>query len=137
MNRTGTKKVLIMDSDALLRDLLGFVLTRMGYETECVGHGAEAIAAYQQAMAAGHPFTTVILDLCVPIGIGGLATITSLRQVDPQVNAIVCSDSTNEPVMAAFAEYGFKGVLTKPFTVRELQSVIRRVAGGQPLKAES
>ena len=137
MNRAGPDRVLIMDGDALLRDLLGFVLTRMGYEAECVGHGAEAIAAYQQAMAAGHPFTTVILDLCVPVGIGGLATITTLRQVDPQVKAIVCSGCTSEPVMAAFAAYGFQGVLTKPFTARELQSVLRRVADSQPQRAES
>ena len=57
---------------------------------------------------------------------GGRETIAHLRGMDPQVCAIVSSGYTNDPLMANFSTYGFKGVLSKPYTIEGLNDVLQR-----------
>jgi two-component system cell cycle sensor histidine kinase/response regulator CckA len=128
----GQHKILVMDDEAMIREVLSLALTHMGYEVACAEDGVEAITLYQSARGAGQPFAAVILDVLIPTGMGGVETMLQLQQLDPQVKAIVCSGYANDPVMAAYAQYGFSGVLTKPFTVQELHDVIQRVVHGVP-----
>ena len=72
----------------------------------------------------------MILDLTTPMGLGGVETIRRLLEIDPDVRAIVCSGYSNDPVMANFRDYGFSGVLTKPFSLQNLDDQLRRVIGG-------
>jgi CheY-like chemotaxis protein len=126
----GMGKILIMDDEAMVRNLAVNMLTRLGYAVESACDGAEAIALYQRAKDAGQPFAAVILDLTVPGGLGGQETIAVLQQLDPQVHAIVSSGYAEDPVMADFRHYGFSGVVTKPYTVQELGNVLQRLLSG-------
>lgn len=72
----------------------------------------------------------MILDLTTVNGLGGIETIRRLREIDPGVRAIVCSGYSNDPVMANFREYGFSGVLPKPFSLQDLDAQLRRVISG-------
>jgi PAS domain S-box-containing protein len=119
--------MLVMDDDDAIRAVLVDMLTQLGYQSQCVREGAEAIALYQQARDTGQPFTAVLLDLTVPGGMGGQETIGHLRAIDPQVRAIVSSGYTTDPVMAHYSAYGFRGALRKPYTVEGLQEVLQRV----------
>ena len=118
--------VLVMDDDEAIRDVLVDMLTQLGYQSQCARHGAEAIALYQQARDAGQPFTAVLLDLTIPGGMGGKETIVHLQAIDPQVCAIVSSGYANDPLMANFSAYGFRGVLSKPYTVEGLNEALQR-----------
>jgi CheY-like chemotaxis protein len=129
----GSGTMLVMDDEEAIRDLLDAMLTDMGYEVVCVADGVQALAAYQQAKAAGRAFVGVILDITIPGGMGGLETITQLRTLDPQVKAIISSGYANDPVMANFQVYGFSGMVTKPYTVHKLRDVLQRVIGTQNL----
>ena len=60
----------------------------------------------------------------VPKGIGGRETIELLTALDPAVTAIVASGYAQDPVMTNFKEYGFKGVIAKPFTLQELNQAL-------------
>jgi CheY-like chemotaxis protein len=102
------------------------MLTILGYEVACTSNGAEAVAAYQHARAAKQPFAAVILDITVPGGLGGKETIEYLRAIDPQVKALISSGYANDPIMANYAQYGFSGVITKPYTVERLQQALQR-----------
>jgi DNA-binding NarL/FixJ family response regulator len=67
------------------------------------------------------------MDLTIPGGVDGKETIKNLKQIDPKVRAIVSSGYANDPVMADYRQYGFSGVVVKPFKMTELTEVLHRV----------
>jgi DNA-binding NarL/FixJ family response regulator len=71
----------------------------------------------------------VILDLTVPGGMGGAKTIAELLKIDPDVQAIVSSGYSNDPIMANYADYGFCGVAPKPYTKSQLSEVLHNILG--------
>src|SRR5262249_34946509 len=111
--------------------LLRALLETLGYTVECVQDGAEAVAVYQRAQAAGQPFATVILDYTIPGGMGGLETLTHLRAIDPQITAFISSGYAHNPVMADWASYGFRGAVAKPYTLAQLQEALHNVLKGR------
>jgi PAS domain S-box-containing protein len=123
-------RVLVMDDEEIIRDVTGKMLTRLGYEAMFARDGMEAIEAYWKAHTAGVPFDIVIMDLTIPGGMGGKEAIQRLREVDPQVKAIVSSGYSNDPVMANFAHYGFVDVMAKPYKIQDLSQVLHRVLKG-------
>ena len=125
----GSGRILVMDDDATIRDLLREMLTRMGYAVESVRNGAEALVVYHRLRAGGEAVSAVILDITIPGGMGGQETLKRLRAIDPQVKALVSSGYANDPVIAHYAQYGFDGVVTKPYTIQQLQKALRRVLG--------
>ena len=52
--------------------------------------------------------------------------IQKLLAVDPR-SAIVSSGDSNAPIMAEYADWGFKGAVTKPFGINELSQILKRV----------
>jgi two-component system cell cycle sensor histidine kinase/response regulator CckA len=67
------------------------------------------------------------MDLTVPGGMGGRETMARLRELDPGVRAIASSGYADDPIMANYAEYGFKGVMAKPFRLKQLSDSIAAV----------
>ena len=65
------------------------------------------------------------MDLTIPGEIGGREAIKNLRKIDPDVKAIVFSGYSNDPILSNFKEYGFDGVIAKPFALKELSKVIK------------
>jgi signal transduction histidine kinase len=124
---SGSGRILVMDDEEMIRNLLRKLLETLGYTVECVQDGAEAVTVYQHAQAAGQPFAIVILDYTIPGGMGGLETLNRLRAIDPQVKALISSGYANNPVMAAWAYYGFSGVVAKPYTIAQLQETLHNV----------
>ena len=88
--------------------------------------GAEALQIYERAMRSGESFQAVILDATIRGGMGGVATIERLRDLDPNVTAIICSGYSDEAALAEFLTYGFRAALPKPFTRHELANVLQR-----------
>jgi len=119
--------ILVMDDDEAIRAVLVDMLAQLGYQSQCVREGAEAIALYQQARDRGQSFAAVLLDLTIPGGMGGRETIAHLRAIDPQIRAIASSGYATDPLMAHHRAYGFRGVLSKPYTVEGLEEVLQRV----------
>jgi CheY-like chemotaxis protein len=103
------------------------MLKALGYEVEVASDGAAAIESYVAAKSGGHPFNLVITDLTVPTGMGGKELMRRLRELDPQVKAVVSSGYSLDPVMANFKDYGFIGVIPKPYTMDELKRVLAEV----------
>ena len=119
--------ILVLDDEAALWDVMAAMLAWGGYRAVFTADGAEAVRLYRESAAAGHPFAGVITDLTIPGGMGGEEVVRRLREIDPDVRAIITSGYTADPVLAHYAEYGFRGVLDKPFRLDELVRVLRRV----------
>lgn len=117
-------RVLIMDDEALVREMLMEILTHLGCESVAASNGHETITLYTQAQENNTPFDLLIMDLTIPGSMGGLETLEKLRVLDPDVQALVSSGYANDPVMANYSEYGFCGVLPKPFMVEELRKTL-------------
>jgi CheY-like chemotaxis protein len=126
----GKGKILVMDDEEVIRDVVSEMLTHIGYEASLTSDGAEAIEVYQNAKEAGEPFDAVIMDLTIPGGMGGKDAIKGLLKIDPEVKAIVSSGYSNDPIMSDFRQYGFSGVVVKPFKVQDLSRTLREVLVG-------
>lgn len=116
----GNGKILIMDDEEIIRTLTKHILNHLGYDAEFAGDGKEAIDLYRKALLGGKPFDAVVLDLTIRGGMGGQETIKELSKIDPNVKAIVSSGYSQDPVMANFRDFGFCGVIAKPYTVEEM-----------------
>jgi PAS domain S-box-containing protein len=123
----GSGKILVMDDEDVVRIAAGQVLKSIGYDVEFAKNGQEVIDLYTEAMNAGEPFDVIIMDLTVPGGMGGRESIEKLLKIDPDVKAIVSSGYSNDPVMAEFGKYGFKGVVAKPYKIDELHNILQQV----------
>ncbi len=114
------KKILVMDDEDAIRDITSIILTKLGYDPVTVSTGEDAISAYKRAKESGNGFSLVILDLAIPGGIGGREVIQELQQYDPQIKALVSSGDANDPAVLSYKEYGFTGVLLKPYNKEKL-----------------
>jgi signal transduction histidine kinase/ActR/RegA family two-component response regulator len=124
---SGTRRILMMEDDETLHDVVGSVLNTFGYEVVFTQEGRETLATYQQAREAGEPFDAVILDLTIPGGMGGRQTMSELLAIDPQVKAVVASGYATDPILVNFEHYGFCGGIAKPYRAQQLHQILRRV----------
>ncbi len=123
----GEGTILVMDDEEMVREVLSDMLDFLGYQVELTTDGAEAIGLYQKAQQAGRQYDAVIMDLTVPGGMGGKEAIRKLLELDPGAKVIVSSGYGNDPIMAEYAQYGFSGVVSKPFKIETLSSVLHGV----------
>jgi PAS domain S-box-containing protein len=124
--QTGSGRVLVMDDEEPICQLLAQILRPLGYEVECAKDGAEAIELYQRAKDSNRRFDAVLLDLTIPGGMGGEEVASRLRQIDNSVILIVSSGYSDTPIMSEFRLHGFDEVLSKPWTPAQLSKVLGR-----------
>ena len=117
-----TASILVMDDEPLIQTILRRGLERMGHTVRIAENGEEALAFYKET-----PFDLVIMDLTIPRGMGGKDAIAELLKFDPQAKAIVSSGYSNDPVMAQYAEYGFKAAVVKPFELKTLIQLVNEL----------
>jgi CheY-like chemotaxis protein len=117
-------RILIMDDEDYVREVLGDMLRDLGYAVEAVADGNAAVDAFEAASVRGEAFDLVILDLTIVGGAGGVATLPRLRAIDPSVTAIAASGYSADPIMADPQPAGFAGTLPKPFTMGEVAKVV-------------
>ena len=124
---SGRGKILVMDDEDIVREIITEMLKRLGYEVEGVKDGVEAIELYRKHAETGSPFVAVIMDLTIPGGMGGKEAIRQLRELYPEVKAIVSSGYSNDPIMAEYGEFGFAAVLAKPYKLTDLSHALSAV----------
>lgn len=120
-------KILLLDDEEVIRTTTAKILSLKGYQVVTAEDGEQAVELYREACSSGYLFDLVILDLTIPGGIGGKECLEHLKLIDPNVVAIVSSGYSNDDVMAKYEEYGFSGVLRKPYDVSRLYETVQMV----------
>ena len=110
-------RVLILDDEEAICMVIQYALEDLGHQVTITHDGKDAVAAYDAAMKEGKTFDLVISDLTIPGGMGGKETIKRLCEIDPEVRAIVSSGYANDPVISRYQEFGFTGMLAKPYQI--------------------
>ncbi len=127
-------RVLLMDDEAGVLKIGARMLEHLGYQVETASDGAEAVKMYKAAMKEGKGFDAVILDLTVPGGMGGKATLKKLLEADLKVKALVSSGYSSDAVLSNYEQHGFSGVISKPYTVAELKAALHGLKQKQPIQ---
>jgi DNA-binding NtrC family response regulator len=120
------KRILVVDDDDLLRDVLRHTLTLKGYETSTACDGKEALR-----IVAVQPIDLVLTDLMMP-GKEGIETIVELVRKHPRVKIIAMSGGGRNPPVRFLnlaRALGALQTLAKPFSNDELDLAIAHVLG--------
>src|SRR5688572_22308429 len=122
------RKVLVVEDEQNIRDLVCLHLGLEGYECVPVGDGKEAITA-----ASEKPFDLIILDLMLP-GIDGVSITRAIRRHGPNRDApiLMLTARREEADKVMGLDSGADDYLTKPFGVRELMARVRALLRRAP-----
>jgi PAS domain S-box-containing protein len=123
----GSGRVLVVDDEEAIRALVEFTLSRLGYEVAQAESALEGVNLYREGLECGQRFDAVILDLTLPGGMGGKEALKKLIELDPTVNAIVSSGYAMDSTMSRYQDYGFRGVIAKPYEASELGKTVYEV----------
>ncbi|MCP1338839.1 response regulator transcription factor [Idiomarina sp. M1R2S28] len=119
----GKFRILIVEDDTVLRELLEFLLQREGYETQCCNDGSAA----QEWLQTYTP-DLVLLDLQLPI-VSGAQLIQWLRDRESsyQLPILVLTSLQEDDDIANALDSGANDYMVKPFQPKELQARIRKL----------
>ena len=129
----GNGRILIMDDEEIIRDVVTEILEFVGFDVETCIDGNQAVEHFRSARERNVPYDAIILDLTIPGGMGGREAAERILEIDPSAVLIVSSGYSNDPVVANCRQYGFSGAVPKPFTAdslaRELERMLNRRGG--------
>ncbi|HSP28391.1 MAG TPA: response regulator transcription factor [Ilumatobacteraceae bacterium] len=114
------QRILVVDDEAAIRDLVGSSLRNEGFEVDEAADGEEALTRFAQRVP-----DLVVLDLRLP-GIGGLDVLREIRRTSA-VYVIVLTARADEADKLIGLELGADDYITKPFSPRELGARVRAV----------
>ncbi|HZS11744.1 MAG TPA: sigma-54 dependent transcriptional regulator [Nitrospirales bacterium] len=125
------EKILIVDDEHSMRDVLSIMLKRAGYGVITAADGEEAIAQIGKEI-----FDLVITDLKMPKA-GGMEVLKTVKEVSPDtvvlvITAFASTDSAVEAMKRGAYDY-----LTKPFQIDEVQLIIRNALERRRLTTEN
>ena len=120
-------RILLMDDEPAICEITGILLKKLGYDPTIAVTGEEALAEYKKSRENGNPYDVIILDLTIPGGMGGREVISIIRESDPDVKVLVSSGDLSDPAIISYADYGFSGVLAKPYNKVGLDQAIKSV----------
>lgn len=115
-------RILLVDDDASVRDLLRETLESVGFVVKACGDGVEALEAW---MAAEHPFDLVLLDLVMP-GMNGAEFMAALLEIAPAARVLLLSGHADEKTTRQIMAAGAKGLLRKPCPRDALLEAVQR-----------
>jgi signal transduction histidine kinase len=125
--RFGTGRILFMDDDPKICELTGAMIASLDYTHDIARNGEEALQLYRRYLAVKRPYDAVLLDLTVIGGMGGEECFKRLRELDPEVRAIVTSGYDDDEMVRRYLDMGFVGYITKPYRVGDLARTLKAV----------
>jgi excisionase family DNA binding protein len=116
-------RVLVVDDEAAIRDLLAKTLALAEYDVDLAPDGRQALERLRII-----PYDLLITDLKMP-GIDGLNVIREARRLKPDIPVIIITGFSTEASAIEAVNLGVSGYLTKPFRVPRVLSAAARALG--------
>jgi excisionase family DNA binding protein len=121
--RTGRARVLVVDDEVAIRDMLSKALGLADYEVEAAADGRAAI----ERLRVGS-YDLLITDLKMP-GIDGLTVIREAQRLRPDLPVIIITGYSSEAAAIEAIDLGVAGYLTKPFRVSKVLALAAKALG--------
>ncbi len=118
---TGSGLILIVDDEAIVREVVGAMLRAVGFDVLVAEDGVSAVRFFQEH---AHEIRAVLLDMTMP-NMGGEETFRELRRIDPDVRVVLSSGYNEKEATSRFAGKGLAGFIQKPYTVDALAAILR------------
>lgn len=125
------EKILIVDDERSMRDVLSIMLKRAGYAVSTATDGEEAIG-----MLGSEIFDLVITDLKMP-KVGGLEVLKAVKDASPDTVVLVITAFASTETAVEAMKRGAYDYVTKPFQVDEVQLIIRNALERRRLTTEN
>jgi PAS domain S-box-containing protein len=122
----GSETILLVDDEESLCDIGSQLLTRAGYTVLTATNARDALNLYRNQRS---DISLVILDLIMP-GMGGKECFQELVNINPQVKVILSSGFLSDGTTEEARVFGFRGLVEKPYNMRELLETVREVLDG-------
>ena len=116
-------RILVVDDEASVRHLFHDFLTNIGHDAVVVADGHAAIECYRSEWQS---IDLVILDMLMP-GLTGLETFRQLREINPDVTAVIATGYSAEGTRDECIDAGVAGFMKKPFELLDLHRVIQEM----------
>ena len=126
VSHKGTGKILVMDDEEILLDIVSDMLKSMGYTVLCKNDGKEALDFFVLESKSNRRITALILDLTVPGGMGGKRVVEEIRKIDATIPVFVASGYVDDPIMQNPRAFGFTASICKPFRKTELAEMLEK-----------
>jgi excisionase family DNA binding protein len=123
MSRGGRKRVLVVDDEASIRDLLSKTLALAEYDVDTAGDGTAALDR-MRAFA----YDLLIADLKMP-GMDGLTLIRQAKRIKADLPVIIITGFSTESSAIEAVNLGVDGYLTKPFRVPQVLAAAAKALG--------
>lgn len=117
----GTAKLLVVDDQQPLRQVLGQMLERFGHQIVEAAGGQEAIRLYQEECP-----DAVLLDVGIP-DMDGIAVLEELRRIDPNVRVAMLTGDRRMEVVRRALDLGARDYIVKPFYSERLRTAVERL----------
>jgi two-component system cell cycle sensor histidine kinase/response regulator CckA len=116
--------ILLMDDEESILDSFGKLLEMKWFIVYTATNGEHAVAVYQQALSSKRRVDVAVIDLTIPDGMGGLETVSRIKEIDPGVRAIATTGHYQDCLTDEYKKNGFVGILPKPYMLKELLEAI-------------
>ncbi len=124
---TARPRILVVDDEASIRDLLSKTLALADYDVDVAPDGREAVERLRMLA-----YDLLITDLKMP-GMDGLGVIREARRLKADLPVIIITGFSTEASAIEAANLGVAGYLTKPFRVPRVLAVAAKALGEQPV----
>ena len=119
----GKETILLIDDEALVRELGEHMLTKFGYNVLTAPGGENGLHIYRDKK---DDISLVILDIIMPV-MGGMRCLAEILKIKPDAKIIIASGYSAEGNRKNVMELGAKGFINKPFNVSEMLVAVREV----------
>jgi len=119
------QRVLVVDDEASIRDLLAKTLALAEYDVDTA---SDAASALERLRDAGPDYGLLIADLKMP-GMDGLSLIRQVKRLTPSLPIIIITGFSTESAAIEAVNLGVAGYLTKPFRVPQVLAAAAKALG--------